>query len=1160
MAEIQQRQEQAKLIVQQYNEENGTNYNINDYNNEFNGNAYTKVKEGISKVGKGIWNGAKKIGKALFGSNARANNYLQPIDLEATNKLENYDINKMEEPHISGKTNKKNKTIKTLATVAGGVLGGPIGAVLGNALSSKAIEKSERAKERSEFIKNLPSMFIQLCHNISMIANKVNGNITNTGVAGKDIKSDTSIEGFMSNSINTSVDAVSQGIESIAEFKTKFDKENQEVNQLINSGKLGPIDKGFWNINLIESGNPLIDSMLKMNEYMSRLIRAPFSMVAQTMGNAGAVLAADSDSNSNNSESSEEKDTSPKKGKSLISKIGGFFKGLFGKGKDDNSGKGSSDHIYQRDYSGSFQTAGDTERQTIADSGCGPAAAATVMNRYGLHGDLNKAAKFATTRGYKEVNGGTYPEYFNDYLSQKGIQTKPTQSNAEVVRSLAQGKPVIMMGRNSNNNSNTPYGSKYSHYVVATGLDKNGQVIVEDSEDRRGQTRYSLADTLKNTSIKITTSANGKYGRGSSFASVFSNYTESMIKGMYGGYYNALFGLDTDNQNGTTPSNQKQGSSDITNVQDSSDVETRKKIIWDFLTSHGCSKNLTAAIMGNMKRESGFNPTAGEIASGDGNAKSILNMTHPQFGDPYGCGWGLCQWSYAPGHAALYNWCEAHNLSADTLEGQLNYLMAGLKGIDVDSAVNSNNESKFGHDGSGTLSYVYNCISAAGGLDYLNKLSIEDAVAEFYDLYERGANREGDLAKSIPWAQEIYNQFANSSGSGKGKKINASEFFSNKISKYGRSKNITNSKYPRLRNNKLGRGKNDDKEYYIIDDSNKAVMYNGETIYQTTKDGQIKYFTHSGKEITDEGFVQNVHSGLTNYSGYYSEKIPTKEVLVDSSGVPYTYNGETVKIITNKDKGTTEIKTYSDKEIDPNSKEGKKIFEGYQSGTYTTNTVTDNSKLKTKSNIVYDDSSFFKDNEGNYIKTSNGKKVTYSVNGDTYMDEDGNLITNQETIKEIEGKIYSMGDIKTTSAGLTNQNAENTDTENNTTSPTSTSSGSFLTKFGEYIGALTKGLYGDYYTALFGDDETNGGTDNQDIPSSSKGQSSLIYTAALVFNAVGKVPYDQTLSTLVTVNGVQVSVRHDCSGFMSSIIKAMGYDCSSDIDETSESILFPPVP
>lgn len=940
VAEIQQKQEQAKLIVQQYNEENGTNYSINDYNNEFNGNAYTKVKEGISKVGKGIWNGIKTVGKTIMGTNARANSHLQPIDL---------DSNSQSEPYISGKTNKKNKTIKTLATVAGGVLGGPIGAVLGNALSSKAIEKSERAKERSEFIKNLPSMFIQLCRNISMIANKVNGNITNTGVAGKDIKSDTSIEGFMSNSINTSVDAVSQGIESIAEFKTKFDKENQEVNQLINSGKLGPIDKGFWNINLIESGNPLIDSMLKMNEYMSRLIRAPFSMVAQTMGNVGAVLAADdNNNNSNNNSESEEKDTSPKKGKSLISKIGGFFKGLFGKGKDDNSGKGSSDHIYQRDYSGSFQTAGDTERQTIADSGCGPAAAATVMNRYGLHGDLNKAAKFATTRGYKEVNGGTYPEYFNDYLSQKGIQTKPTQSNAEVVRSLAQGKPVIMMGRNSNNNSNTPYGSKYSHYVVATGLDKNGQVIVEDSEDRRGQTRYSLADTLKNTSIKITTSANGKYGRGSSFASVFSNYTESMIKGMYGGYYNALFGLDTDDgQNGTTSSgsnnSQNQGSSNITNVQDSSDVETRKKIIWDFLISHGCSKNFAAAIMGNMRRESGFDPTAGEIASGASGAKSILQMDHPLLNDhpATGHGWGLCQWSYGEGHAALYNWCEAHGLSADTLEGQLNYLIAGLKGIDMDAATNPNNSNIFNCTGEGVITYTNYLVEQYGGFDYINGLSIPDAVIAFYKTYERGYNEDSDIAKSIPWAQEIYDQFANSSGSGKGKKINASEFFSNKVGKgkYGRgTKNISKSRYP-----KLGRSK--------------------------PKFGRASY-------------------GPDQYLELY--------------GSPLTYNGEKVYITGEVNEyGGQIIKTVnSDQIVDADTAEGQKIYDTLATDLNCTSHVPSSSEESSEDN--------------------------------------------------------------------------NTDESQNETTPAINSSNSFLTMFGEYTGSLMKGLYGNYWTALFGNEEANG--------------------------------------------------------------------------------------
>lgn len=68
------------------------------------------------------------------------------------------------------------------------------------------------------------------------------------------------------------------------------------------------------------------------------------------------------------------------------------------------------------------------------------------------------------------------------------------------------------MGRDSTNSGKTPYGSKYSHYVVARGLDKDGNVIVEDSEDKNGSTRYSLVDTLKNSSVRITT-GKGRYGR-----------------------------------------------------------------------------------------------------------------------------------------------------------------------------------------------------------------------------------------------------------------------------------------------------------------------------------------------------------------------------------------------------------------------------------------------------------------------------------------------------------------------------------------------------------------------------------------------------------------------------------------------------------------------
>lgn len=123
------------------------------------------------------------------------------------------------------------------------------------------------------------------------------------------------------------------------------------------------------------------------------------------------------------------------------------------------------------------------------------AAAASLLRMYGKDGDMNNAVNYALNNKYKEVDGGTYPQYFNDYLNKNGISTNSNADNNDVVNNLIHNKPVILMGRDSTNSGKTPYGSKYSHYVVARGLDKNGNVIVEDSEDKNGSTRYSLADT-----------------------------------------------------------------------------------------------------------------------------------------------------------------------------------------------------------------------------------------------------------------------------------------------------------------------------------------------------------------------------------------------------------------------------------------------------------------------------------------------------------------------------------------------------------------------------------------------------------------------------------------------------------------------------------------
>ena len=116
--------------------------------------------------------------------------------------------------------------------------------------------------------------------------------------------------------------------------------------------------------------------MLKMREYMSRLIKAPFSLVSDTMSNVNNIIGAKDQgeilgSSSSSTSTASSTDTSSKE--TIWTKIKNKFKGIFGKGTGKSQyGTSDPDHIYQRDYNTSYQTSGDSERQTLADSGCGP--------------------------------------------------------------------------------------------------------------------------------------------------------------------------------------------------------------------------------------------------------------------------------------------------------------------------------------------------------------------------------------------------------------------------------------------------------------------------------------------------------------------------------------------------------------------------------------------------------------------------------------------------------------------------------------------------------------------------------------------------------------------------------------------------------------------
>lgn len=378
---------------------------------------------------------------------------------------------------------------------------------------------------------------------------------------------------YFGNLINNSIKSLTGGFEGIEEFFRGLSSKNSSVNRGIDELSILPTDKNYWKIEL-DKKNPFMSGLFNFVESMNRVVKAPFALAAASL-TAGMSAVQQSGSTTNNStttiiNNSSSGSTSSSTGgttstttttsdglwqgiKNTASKLWNGFKGLFGKGRDDSGYGADPYHIYQRAYSGSYRTAGDSESQTIADSGCGPASAASVLRMYGKKGDMRNAVNYALSNKYKEVNGGTYPEYFNSYLNKNGIKTNSNANNADVVNSLAQGKPVILMGRDSQNSGRTPYGSKYSHYVVARGLDKNGNVIVEDSEDKRGSTRYSLADTLQNSTVRITTGRG--YGRANEslanrYVSGVSGVTAASIGNIVANTASALSGIKV--VNGTT--------------------------------------------------------------------------------------------------------------------------------------------------------------------------------------------------------------------------------------------------------------------------------------------------------------------------------------------------------------------------------------------------------------------------------------------------------------------------------------------------------------------------------------------------------------------------------------------------------------------------------
>ena len=246
------------------------------------------------------------------------------------------------------------------------------------------------------------------------------------------------------------------------------------------------------------------------------------------------------------------------------SKIMNFFTGGGRSGLPTGRGAGIGTFISQLDPKFKDKKFG---RSTVGQLGCAPAVATMAANAFGKNLNMNQAISSA---GAYQNSDGTTIDYFKDILGRKGLQTEYMEGNnipEQVINSLKNGQKVILLGKDRFNKSkkDSPFGPN-GHYVMATGFDKNGNIIIYDPENK-GPKAYPV-DILKAAEYGINT---GNRAGGAA----------------YGTY-------DSDNA----------------------------KKIWAFFTSKGYSPAATAGILGNLWQESKFNPAAIQ-GNGQGPAAGI---------------------------------------------------------------------------------------------------------------------------------------------------------------------------------------------------------------------------------------------------------------------------------------------------------------------------------------------------------------------------------------------------------------------------------------------------------------------------------------------------------------------------------------------------------
>lgn len=282
--------------------------------------------------------------------------------------------------------------------------------------------------------------------------------------------------------------------------------------------------------------------------------------------------------------------------------LGKAVSGLFGGGSGVEENEKKSDSVagkFVSQISDKFKNKA-FGKSTIGENGCAPAVATMVANAV-KPGSISMDEAISEATEYESSNG-TSADYFKSVLNKRGILSNYIDTNTEegkesLVKDITDGKPTILLGKDILNNSKTksPFGPK-DHYVVANGIDSNGNVVINDPESKTSDKKYGInildkvklaisASKQESNNTEASTLQQSDFG-GDLLGSITSAFSTGLSNALSGNFNNNTetveqgsgSGIEIKN-NQTTISNKQENRTIKTPVVDNTMVSLLKTLI-----------------------------------------------------------------------------------------------------------------------------------------------------------------------------------------------------------------------------------------------------------------------------------------------------------------------------------------------------------------------------------------------------------------------------------------------------------------------------------------------------------------------------------------------------------------------------------------------------